>query len=301
MPCLGSTALSSTCPAHTTTHHRTTPEHPAHPPTPTGPPPTHKPTHQPPHRQPNNDHEQHPWHPPQNMTLQKSGRTTNTLPQPQHTPPYPNRRTDRPQRTPHPETDPIHHSHGNRQPEHPQHPAPDIRGIRSTCRNPSRTSVSAHTRYPEQHRRHSADRTHDTGRARTPTTRTQPGRHYTQTRYTPTNTTNTQETRKPVPVRRSPDTPRVTDVHGTGSSHGKSRRRRSGSSTSAYKLILAYQACKHSHDQSIADTGPSEPSQLMPLMRRFPWLHQLMPSQASPSPRQPALFFNVAYSCMFRV
>ena len=41
-------------------------EHPAHPPTPTGPPPTHTPTHQPPHRQPDNDHEQHPWHPPNN-------------------------------------------------------------------------------------------------------------------------------------------------------------------------------------------------------------------------------------------
>lgn len=194
-----------------------------------------------------------------------------------------------------------HHSHGNRQPQHPQHPAQATRDIRSTCRNPSRTSVSAHTRYPEQHRRHSADRTHDTGRARTPTTRTQPGRNYTQTRYTPTNTTDTQETRKPTPVRRSPDTP---PCRRRARHRLKQRKVRHAGRLKHARIQDSYPPIKRASTaaaRASADTGPAEPGQLMPLMRHFPRLYQLMPSQASPSPRQPTLFFNVAYSCMFRV
>ncbi|KFJ06015.1 hypothetical protein BTHE_1903, partial [Bifidobacterium thermophilum] len=79
-------------PHHPTTHqHQTTPTRRPPPttgqPTPTGPPPTHKPPHQPPHRRPDNDHEQHPWHPPQKHNSPKKRENNQHPPtQPQHTP-----------------------------------------------------------------------------------------------------------------------------------------------------------------------------------------------------------------------
>lgn len=113
-----------------------------------------------------------------------------------------------------------------------------------------------------------------------------------------------QTHKKPTSQRQSaapPTRPHVSDAHSTGSSNGKSDTQ---ARLKHARIQDSYPPIKHASTattRASADTGPAEPGQLMPLMRHFPRLYQLMPSQASPSPRQPTLFFNVAYSCMFRV
>ena len=140
-----------------------------------------------------------------------------------------------------------------------------------------------------------------------------PGAHeHRQRGHSPAGTTAKRDTppqtpqthKKPTSQRQSaapPTRPRVSDAHSTGSSNGKSDTQ---ARLKHARIQDSYPPIKHASTattRASADTGPAEPGQLMPLMRHFPRLYQLMPSQASPSPRQPTLFFNVAYSCMFRV